>query len=88
MIAGFPFASFPYSGNPWIPLLAWLAGIVVAIAVSFGVAGRFGRSKTWVFAGMCLGAIGFAAAWHFLALPLGAAVGAVVGCVAAMVLGR
>jgi len=82
------FASFNFRGNPWLQILYWLLGIVIAIACAFWAAQRFGASKAWVYIGMCLGAIAFAAGWHFVTFPLGAAVGAVAGCVAGILFGR
>jgi len=63
----------------------FLAVAVFVIATSFQAAARFGGSRTWVVGGMFLGGIG-AASWYVGLLPVGVAVGVVVGCVASIVM--
>jgi len=78
------FASQFLPKNFWLIIGAILTMAVFFICISFWASGRFGGSRMWVVGGMFAGGIG-AASWQIGLVPIGTAVGAVVGCVASVV---
>ena len=77
------FASYFLPKNFWLIICAILAIAVFFIGISFWAAGRFGGSRIWVVGGLFFGGI-VAARFAFGLLPVGVAVGAVIGCVASI----